>query len=68
MLHLRDILQLVVDSLNDGPLSGKQPVRHTHDGSLHVALELRYELDAVNEEALEHFLANVSSLSPTSFP
>ena len=60
MLHLRDILQLVVDSLNDGPLSGKQPVRHTHDGSLHVALELRYELDAVNEEALEQFLANVS--------
>ena len=60
MLHLCDILQLVVDCLNDGSLSGKQPVRHTHDGSLHVAFELRYELDAVNEEALEQFLAIVS--------
>ena len=60
MLHLCDILQLVIDSLNDGPLSDKQPVRHIHDGSLHVAFELRDELDAVNEEALEQFLAYVS--------
>ena len=63
MLYLRDILQLVVDCLYDGPLSGKQPVGHAHDGSLHVALELRYQLDAVNEEALEQFLAYVSLVS-----
>ena len=60
MLHLCDILQLVVDSLNDGPFSGKQSVRHTHDGSFHVAFEFSYQLDAVNEEALEQFLAYVS--------
>ena len=63
MFHLCDILQLVVDSLNDGPFSGKQSVRHTHDGSFHVAFELRYQLDAVNEEALEQFLSNVSFIS-----
>ena len=63
MLHLCDILQLVVNRLYDGPLSGKQPVGHTHNGSLHVALEPRYELDAVNEEAFEQFLAYVSLVS-----
>jgi len=63
MLHLCDILQLVVDSLNDGPFSGKQSVRHTHDGSFHVAFEFSYQLDAVNEEALEQFLSNVSFIS-----
>ena len=36
-------------------LSGKQPVRHAHGGPFYVALELRYQLDAVNE-ALEQFL------------
>ena len=63
MLHLCDILQLVVDSLNDGPFSGKQSVRHTHDGSFHVAFEFSYQLDAVNEEAFEQFLAYVSLVS-----
>ena len=63
MLHLCDILQFIVDGLNDSSLSGKQPVRHTHDGSLHVAFEFSYQLDAVNEEALEQFLSNVSFIS-----
>ena len=67
MLHLCDILQLVIDSLNDGPLSGKQHVRHTHDASLHVVFELRDKLDAVNEEALEQFLAYVSFI-PDELP
>ena len=32
----------------------------SHDGSLHVALQLRYQLDSVNEQPLEEFLADVS--------
>ncbi len=30
MLYLRDVLQLVIDGFYDSPLSGQQPVRHTH--------------------------------------
>ncbi len=60
MLHLSDVLEFVVDGLYDSPLSGQQPVRHAHHSPLHVALELRYQLDAVNKEALEEVLPDIS--------
>ena len=67
MLHLSDILQLVIDSLYDSPLSCQQPVRQAHHSPLHVALELRYQLNAVNKEALEEFLPHIS-LVPDKLP
>ena len=60
MLHLCNVLQLIIDGFNDGTFPGQQPVRHAHVGSLHVALQLRYQLDSVNEQPLEELLADVS--------
>ena len=60
MLNLSDILQFIIDGFNDGTFPCQQPVRHAHDGSLHVALQLRYQLDSVNEQPLEELLADVS--------
>jgi hypothetical protein len=51
---------ITVDGFYDGSFSGQQPVGHTHDGSLHVTLEFRYQLYAIHEESLEEFLANIS--------
>jgi len=63
MFYLCDVFQLIIDSLNNSPLPGKQSVRHTHDCALHVALELCYQLYAVDEEALEQLLADISFVS-----
>jgi len=60
MLDLCDVLQFVIDGLYDSPLSSQQSVRHAHQCPFHVAFEFCYQLDAVNEEALEEFLANIS--------
>lgn len=60
MLHQSDVLQFVIDSLDNSPLSCKQPVRHGHDIPFHVALEFGYQLDAVDKEPLEEFLADIS--------
>ena len=60
MLHLSDVLQFVIDSLDNSPLSCKQPVRHGHDSPFHVALEFGYQLDAVDKEPLEKLLADIS--------
>ena len=60
MLNLSDILQFIIDGFDNGPFPCQQPVRHAHDGSLHVALQLRYQLDSVNEQPLEELLADVS--------
>ena len=67
MLHLRDVLQLVIDGLNNSPLPREQPVGHRHKGALHVALEFGYQLYAVDEEPLEEFLADIP-LVPDEFP
>ena len=60
MLNLSDILQFIIDGFDNGPFSCQQPVGHAHDGSLHVALQFRYQLDSVNEQPLEELLADVS--------
>ena len=63
MLDLGDVLEFIIDGLYDSPLSSQQSVRHTHQCPFHVAFEFCYQLDAVNEEALEEFLANISFVS-----
>ena len=63
MLGLGDVLEFIIDGLYNSPLPGQQSVRHSHQRPFHVALEFCYQLDAVNEEALEEFLANISFVS-----
>ena len=59
VLDLRDVLQLVVDCLYQGPLAQENFVRDSHKLSLHVALQLCYQLDAVHEKSGEEVLADV---------
>ena len=59
VLNLGHVLQFVVDGLNQGPLAQKDSVRYGHDLSLHIALQLRNQLDAVHEELGEEILADV---------
>lgn len=59
VLHLCNILQFVINGFYDGPFSGQQSVRHTHQRTFHIALELCYQLYAVNEKPLEQFFANI---------
>ena len=60
MLHLGYVLQFVIDGLNNGSLSCQHPVRDSHDGTLHVALQFRYQLYAVNKQPLEESFADIS--------
>ena len=59
MLNLRNILQLVIHSLNDSPLPEKQFVGHGHQSPLHVAFEFRDKLYAIHKKSFEKVLANV---------
>ena len=60
MLHLSDVLQFVIDGLNNGPFPCQHPVRDSHNGAFHVALEFGYQLYAVNKQPLEESLADIS--------
>ena len=67
VFYLSDVLQFVINGFYNGPLPCQQFVRHRHQSSLHVALEFCNQLDAVNEQALEKFLAYISLVS-NKFP
>lgn len=67
VFYLSDVLQFVINGFYNGPLPCQQPVRHSHQSTFHVALELCDQLYAVNEQALEKFLADIS-LVPNKFP
>lgn len=54
VLDLRDVFQFVVDGLNQRPFAQEDFVRDCHKLSLHVALQLCYQLDTVRV----HFSAN----------
>ncbi len=60
MLHLRDVLQLVVDALDDGALAEQDLVGDAHQGVLHVVLHLGYQLNAVDEQPPEEVAADVA--------
>ena len=60
MLDLGDVLQLVVDGLDDGPLPEQQFVRDAHQRTFHVAPELRDELYAIDEKPFKEVLADIS--------
>ncbi len=60
MLYLRDVLQLVVDGLDDGPLAQQNLVLRTHEHVPHIVAHAREELYSVDEEHLENGLADIS--------
>ena len=60
MLYLRDVLQLVVDGLDDGPLAQQNLVLRTHEHVPHVVAHARDELYPVDEEHLEKSLADIA--------
>ena len=60
VLHLRDVLQLVIDSLDNGSLPEQQFVGNTHQRAFHVVPQFRDELYAVNEKPFKEFPADVS--------
>ena len=60
MFHLRNVLQLIIDGLNNCPLPEQKSVRDAHQGTFHITLEFCYQLYAVHEQPLEKILAYVS--------
>ena len=60
VLYLRDVLQLVVDGLNDGPLAQQNLVLRTHEHVPHIVAHARDKLYSVDEEHLEKCLADIA--------
>ena len=60
VLHLRDVLQFVIDSLYDGPLPEQQSVRNAHQCAFHIVLQFRDELYAIDEKPFKEISADVS--------
>lgn len=54
------VLELVVDRLDESPFPEDDFVIQAHEGVLHVLLESRDKVYAVNEKALEKFLAYIA--------
>ena len=48
VLYLRDVLQLVVDGLDDGPLAQQNLVLRTHEHVPHIVAHARDELYSVD--------------------
>ena len=67
MFNLRNILQFVIDRFNQGPFSEQNLVGYTHQGILHIVLDLGDKLCAVKEKVLEQCLPDIS-LVGTLFP
>lgn len=55
-LYLCSILEFIIYSFNDSPLSEQQFVRKTYQRSFHIAFQLNNELYAVNEKLLGDIL------------
>ena len=68
MLYLRDVLQLVVDSLNYGHLAQQNLVLRTHEHVPHFVAHARDELYSVDEEHLEKGHADIAPVSAELVP
>ena len=60
MLYLADILQLVIDSLNNGTLPEHELVIEVHQRVLHVLLDLRDQVYVIHKQHLKEILRDVS--------
>ena len=62
-VHVADVLQLVIDHLDKGPLPKQYLVVKVHQWVLHVLLDFCDEMNVVNEEHFEEVVADVSPVS-----
>ena len=60
VLDMAHVLELVVDRLDESPFPEHDFVIQAHEGVLHVLLDFRDKVYAVNEKALEKFLAYIA--------
>lgn len=60
MLQPSNVLQLIIDGFDDGPLSKQKLVGNAHQGTLHVVLQFGYQLYPVHKETLKQILADIS--------
>jgi hypothetical protein len=60
MLNLRDVLELVIDSFNDGSLSEHELVGNRHQPVLHVLSNGCNNLQSLNKEFIEQSLRYVT--------
>lgn len=59
-LCLRDVFQLVIDRLNQGPFSGLYLVCHTHQGVSHIIFGFDDKPYAAKKEVLKQGLTDMS--------
>ena len=60
MGDLRNILQLVIDRLNDGPFAQEQLVHQGQQSILHILANGRNQLNATSKQRLKELLGNVA--------
>ena len=60
MLDLRDVLELVIDTLDNGPFAQQRLVRQREQAVVHVGLEFGDELQAASEKLLEEGMRAVA--------
>jgi hypothetical protein len=61
MLDLADILELIIDRFNDGPLAQEQFVRHLKQAVVHLFAQLRDEVNALgDQEVLRERLGKIA--------
>lgn len=60
MLHLCDVFQFIVYRLYNSPFPKKQSVRHAHQSAFHIAFQFSDKLYAIDKQALEKILADIS--------
>ena len=63
MFNLADILELIVDSLDDGSLSEQYFVVEVHERVLHVPPDFGHQMYVIHEEHLKKVLADVPPVS-----
>ena len=63
MLYLTDILELVINSLDQGSFPEHNLVMLKHQGVLHTLFQTRDEVDSVNEELFEEVFRDIAPVS-----
>ena len=68
VFHLAPIFQLIVDALDQRPLTEQELIDHRHEFVVPVALEFGEQLQTVCPQLLEPFLADVATIAEPFAP
>ena len=60
VLDLRDVLELVIDGLDNGPFAQQELVAQAQQAIFHVAAQMGDQLDASSKEGFEQGLGEVA--------